>query len=184
MAFKSFDTNQTGDNQSLPWFEEYVKSDSSIIGQTVDVSSIRLTQKGMMIITRLARGFIYKSHVSHDHVLEFIKAWSGRKEKSPILQVLVTDMRPYINLGVEDTRHGIWSVGDRDSWSQAYATVDDNPLTSPSVNPFPLPSPDTSVLSDSLTEEGIVSQTSQERPLEASGNRLNGVKRTKTSKSS
>lgn len=184
MAFRHFPSNTDGDNHSLPWFEEIVKSDNQTVGKTIDVKSVRLTVKGMMILTDIAKGFIYQSHPAYPHVLEFIKAWSGKKDKSPILQVQVTDIRPFISLGVDDERFGVWSVENNQSWSQAYNTVSDNPINQPSVNPFPLPSPGVSGLSDSLKDDGILMQTSQDMPLEASGSRLNSTKRTKTSKGS
>ena len=189
MTFRSFPSNTDGDNQSIPWFEELVKSDSQKVGKTVDVKSIRLTPKGMMIITSQAKGFIYQSHQAYDHVLEFVRAWAGSKTASPILQVLVTDIRPFINLGIDDERHGVWSVEANGSWSQAYDKTSDNPDIQPPVNPFPLPSPSVSGLSDSqkaadsLRGDGIIMQTSQEMPLEAPASRLNSIKRTKTSKS-
>lgn len=189
MAFKSFPSNTDGDNQSLPWFEEFVKSDNQTVGKTIDVRSVRLTPKGMMILTSQAKGFIYQSHPAYCHVLEFVKAWSGRREESPVLQVLVTDIRPFINLGVDDERHGVWSVETNGSWCQSYSKTSDNPDIKPSVNPFPLPSPSVSGLSDrqtgkpdTLAQDGIIIQTSQEMPLEEPGRHLNHVKRTKTSK--
>lgn len=189
MSFRSFPSNTDGDNHSLPWFEELVKSDSQTVGKTIDVKSVRLTVKGMMIITNQAKGFIYQSHPAYCHVLTYVKAWSGRKEESPILQVMVTDIRPFINLGVDDERHGVWSVETNQTWCQAYSTVSDNPDIKSPINPFPLPSPSDSGLSDSqsgerstLAKDGIIMQTSQEMPLGGPGRQVNHVKRTKTSK--
>ena len=182
MAFKSFPSDSQGDNQSLPWFEEFVKADSQSIGKTIDVKSVRLTPKGMMILTNQAKGFIYQSHPAYRHVLEFIKAWSGKRQPSPILQVMVIGIRPFINLGVDEERHGVWSVETEGQWNQAYHTTSDNPDIQASVNPFPMPSSGDRVLSDTLSEDGIIMRTSQEMPLTAPGSPLNSVKRTKTSK--
>lgn len=185
MGFKAFTSNQT-DDTALPWTEEYVSMNPDAIGTVHDVMTIRLTEKGMMIATSVSKAFIYKSHAAYDHVAEFVAAWSGKRMASPLLQVELTANRPYVVLGVDDIRHGVWGDSKDKSWRQAYATVSDNPAHA--TNPLPLPkSPGVSVLSDDSvpTQQdatAMVLQTSQEMPLEEAARRVNGAKGRNTRK--
>lgn len=180
MAFKAFDDSKNDDDNSLPWTEEYVKTNPNDIGEVYDVMTVRLTQKGMMIATGVSKAFIYKSQKTYDHVVEFVEAWSGKKTPSPILQAKLTTSRPFVLLGVDDVRSGMWSVRTNDSWRQGYATPADNP--SVTTNPLPLPTGcGDSVLSDDSAQDvgdamGLVTQTSQDLPLEKPGSLVNGVK--------
>lgn len=187
MTFKSFDTNNN-DEQSLPWTQEYVDQHPQHVGQTLDVTSVKLSDKGMVITTPVTRGFLYKSSVTYSHVLEFVEAWSGKKLKSPLLQIQLTGIRPFMVLGVDDDRHGVWSVNTNNTWTQGYATTKDNPTLS--TNPLPLPTPPSvSVPTDVINTHTPVQdasaylpQTSQEMPLEASASSLNSVKGRNTSR--
>ena len=185
MTFKAFGGNQT-DDTTLPWTEEYVSANPDAIGTIHDVKTLRTTDKGMMISTSVSKAFIYKSHGAYDHVIEFVNAWSGTKTPSPLLQVEMTATRPFINIGVDDTRMGMWGEKKDSSWRQAYATVNDNPQYS--TNPLPLPpSPGVVCLSDDSAHtkqdaSAMVIQTSQDLPLEAPARAVNGVKGRNTRK--
>lgn len=185
MAFKAFSGNQT-DDTALPWTEKYVSMNPDAIGTVHDVKTIRLTSKGLMVTTNISKAFIYKSHVAYDHVTEFVTAWAGKRTPSPLLQVELIAARPYIILGVDDVRQGIWGVDKQhESWRQAYATVGDNPAYA--TNPLPLPSPGVSVPSDDSARTlqdstAMVMQTSQDLPLEASARASNGSKGRNTRK--
>lgn len=185
MAFKAFGDSQT-DDRGLPWTEEYVSRNADAIGTVHDVKTIRLTSKGMMVTTAISKAFVYKSHVAYDHVTEFVTAWAGKKTPSPLLQVELTAARPYIILGVDDVRQGMWGEDKpQESWRQAYATVKDNPAYA--SNPLPLPSPGVSVPSDdsahaSQDAAAMVMQTSQDLPLEAPARGVNGSKGRNTHK--
>lgn len=181
MAFKAFQIAMHSDDTALPWTEEYISTNPDCIGNAYDVKSVRLTQKGMMIATDVAKAFIYKSHQTYSHVTEFLDGWGGKKIPSPLLQVKLTTSRPFVILGVDDARNGIWSPRDGDSWRQAYATVSDNP--SATSNPLPLPpSSGSHVPSNAPAGEIEVpavatpTQTSQDLPLEEPGRHLNGAK--------
>lgn len=185
MAFKAFSDNQT-DDTALPWTEEYVSMNPDAIGTVHDVKTIRLTAKGLMVTTAISKAFIYKSHVAYGHVTEFVTAWAGKKTASPLLQVELIAARPYIILGVDDIRQGMWGEDKQNtSWRQAYATVQDNPAY---VNPLPLPSPGVSVPSDDDSAHALqdaaamVMQTSQDLPLEAPARAVNGSKGRNTRK--
>ena len=186
MAFRQFQTGSHGDDTSLPWTEEYLKTNPQDIKSVHDVVTVRLTTKGMMISTSVSKSFIYKSHVSYNHMIEFLDAWSGKKMSSPLLQVQLISIRPFINLGTDDIRQGVWSPKSDESWRQAYATTRDNPM-SPS-NPLPLPkSSGVSVLSDDSAQEivdcqDIKLQTSQDLPLEEAASGVNGHKGRNTRK--
>lgn len=179
MAFKAFSGNQT-DDTTLPWTEEYVSTNPGAIGTIHDVKVLRTTDKGLMISTGVSKAFIYKSHAAYDHVIEFVTAWSGTKTPSPLLQVELTANRPYVVLGVDDTRKGIWGDKKESSWRQAYATVSDNPAYG--TNPLPLPpSPGVSVPSEDSAHtlqdaSRLQMQTSQDLPLEEPARRVNGSK--------
>lgn len=179
MAFKAFSGNQT-DDTALPWTEEYVSMNPDAIGTVHDVRTVRLTSKGLMVTTGISKAFIYKSHVAYDHVTEFVTAWAGKKTPSPLLQVELIAVRPYIILGVDDVRQGMWGEDkQQESWRQAYATVKDNPAYA--INPLPLPSPGVSVSSEdsahtSQDAAGMVMQTSQDLPLEEPVRQVNGSK--------
>lgn len=180
MAFRQFQTVSHGDDTSLPWTEEYLKTNPHDIQSIHDVMTVRLTAKGMMISTRVSKSFIYKSHVSYNHMIEFLDAWSGKKMSSPLLQVQLISVRPFINLGTDDIRQGVWSPKSEESWRQAYATTKDNPMSPP--NPLPLPkSSGVSVLSDDSAQgiadcQDIKLQTSQDLPLEEATSAVNGRK--------
>lgn len=181
MTFKPFDTDNN-DEQSLPWTQEYVGQQPERIGNTLDVTSIKLSDKGMVITTSVTRGFLYKSSTTYKHVLEFVEAWSGKKLKSQILQIQLTNIRPFMVLGVDDERHGYWSPNKDNTWTQCYATAKDNSTLS--TNPLPLPPPpsnrvptdDTSTPAHTEDASAYLPQTSQDLPLEAPGSRLNSVK--------
>lgn len=181
MAFKAFQTNDN-DEQSLPWTQDYVEKHPTEVGQHVDVRSIKLSDKGMVITTSVARGFLYKSSLTYNHVKEFVEAWSGKRLKSPILQIELTSIRPFMTLGVDDERHGVWSSTTDNSWTQAYWTTHDNPTTS--NNPLPMPtSPSDSVPTDDdnthvpvESAKPLVMQTSQDLPLEEPAGSVNNVK--------
>ena len=179
MTFKPFGGNQT-DDTSLPWTEEYISTNVDAIGTIHDVRTLRTTDKGLMISTSASKAFIYKSHGAYDHVIEFVNAWSGKKAPSPLLQVELTSTRPFINLGVDDVRMGIWGEKKDSSWRQAYATVNDNPTYT--TNPLPLPpSPGVVCPSEDSTHTwkdatAIPMQTSQELPLEEAARQVNGSK--------
>lgn len=183
MGFKAFSGSQT-DDTGLPWTEEYVSINPDMVGTIHDVKTLRQTDKGLMIATNVSKAFIYKSHVAYDHVIEFVTAWSGKKTPSPLLQVELTANRPYVVLGVDDCRQGIWGDSKDKSWRQAYATVNDNPTYA--TNPLPLPpSPGDSVPSDdsartSQDAAAMVMQTSQDLPLEEPARQVNGSKGRKT----
>lgn len=181
MTFKSFDIDNN-DEQSLPWTQDYVENNSHRVGDTLDVTTIKLSNKGMVIITSVTKGFVYKSNKTYDHLLEFVEGWSGRKLKSPILQIKLTNIRPFMTLGVDDERYGYWSLPTNNTWTQCYATAKDNPTLS--TNPLPLPTPPSnSVPTDDINTHAPVQstndfllQTSQDLPLEASASRPNSVK--------
>lgn len=181
MTFKSFDNNDN-DTQSLPWTQDYVEKYPQHVGDTLDIISIKLSDKGMVLTTSVTRGFIYKSNTTYNHVIEFAKAWSDKKLKSPLLQLQLTNIRPFMVLGVDDERFGYWSTQPDNTWRQCYATAKDNPTTL--TNPLPLPTPPSdSVPTDDInthtptqSDNELLPQTSQDLPLEASGSRLNGVK--------
>lgn len=181
MTFKPFDVANS-DEQTLPWTQDYVEKYPQHVGGTLDVTSIKLSDKGLVVITSVTRGFIYKSNIMYDHVVEFVEAWSGRKLKSPILQIQLTNIRPFMVLGVDDERHGYWSVKSNNTWTQCYATAKDN--TTLSANPLPLPTPPSdSVPTDDINTHAPVQQandflpqTSQDLPLTASASSPNGVK--------
>lgn len=182
MAFKAFQTGSQSDDLTLPWTEEYISQDNSRIGMVIDVISVRLTEKGMMVTTSVSKAFVYKSNAIYSHLLEFLEAWSGRKEKSPLLQVKLTASRPFIEVGVDDIRFGIWGSKTDNNWRQAYATTSDN--QSVTTNPLPMPSrPSVSVPSDDsasacMPEEPTeyLPQTSQDLGLAAPARASNGVK--------
>lgn len=181
MTFKAFD-NSVNDEQSLPWTQEYVERHPQCVGDTLDIVSIKLSDKGMILTTSVTRGFIYKSNITYNHVIEFVKAWTDKKLKSPILQLQLTNIRPFVVLGVDDERFGYWSTQSNDIWRQCYATAKDNITLS--TNPFPLPTPPSvSVLTDDINTHtpvrqatDLLPQTSQDLPLEASASPLNGAK--------
>lgn len=194
MTFRQFDSDNN-DEQSLPWTQEYVEKNKNCVGDTLDITSIKLSDKGVVITTPVTKGFIYKSNMTYSHVVEFVEAWSGRKLKSPLLQLRLTDIRPFMVLGIDDERFGYWSTKTNNTWTQSYATTKDNPTTT--TNPLPLPTghvnttspPSDSVLTDDINTHAptqsatdLLPQTSQEMPLEASGSRLNGAKGRNTSR--
>lgn len=185
MTFKAFGGNQT-DDTTLPWTEEYVSTNPDAIGTIHDVKTLRTTDKGLMISTSVSKAFIYKSHGAYDHVIEFVNAWSGTKTSSPLLQVELTATRPFINIGVDDVRKGIWGEKRDSSWRQAYATVNDNPHHT--TNPLPLPSSPGVVCQSEDTAHtsrdaaAMVMQTSQDLPLEESARGVNGSKGRNTRK--
>lgn len=181
MAFKAFNTDSQTDDMTLPWAEEYIKMHDNAVGQAFDIITIRLTEKGMMFATPVCKAFVYKSHVSYQHVMQFLDAWSGKLQESPVLQVQLTSFRPFVSLGVDDVRFGIWGSKSNDTWRQGYATGKDNPAYAD--NPLPLPRSGVSVLSDSNAQapvptdaSGYPIQTSQEMPLEEPRTASNGVK--------
>lgn len=187
MAFKAFQTDRHNDDTTLPWSEQYINDNPDCIGSAYDVRTIRLTQKGMMIATDVSKAFIYKSHQTYNHVVEFVEGWAGKKTASPLLQVQMTTHRPFIILGVDDVRSGMWSAKSEDSWRQAYATVSDNPTVN--TNPLPLPPAPSgdSVLSDDSNPHlsdarSIPIVKSQDLPLEEPARRVNGVKGRNTRK--
>lgn len=187
MTFKPFQTNDNNE-QSLPWTQDYVQQHPTSVGQTLDITSIKLSDKGMVIMTSVTRGFIYKSNQTYSHVKEFVDAWSGRKLKSPLLQLQLTNIRPFMVLGVDDSRYGVWSTNTNNSWTQGYWSTHDNPMLS--SNPLPLPTPPSvSVPTDDIDTHthlqdttGLTPQTSQEMPLEAPTSPLNGAKGRNTSR--
>lgn len=188
MSFKTFETDDSNDEQSLPWTQDYVEHNPSCVNTTHDVKAIKLSDKGMMVTTNVARGFVYKSNTTYNHVVEYVKAWSGTKKKSPILQIKLTNIRPYMVLGIDDERHGYWSTEANSRWTQAYATNSDIPQTP--VNPFPMPtSPSDSVPTDDSADAPVQSanalpmQTSKEMPLEEAGRPSNGTKGRNTHRS-
>lgn len=188
MTFRQFD-NVDNDERSLPWTQDYVEKHPQCIGDVLDVTSMKLTDKGVVITTPVTKGFIYKSNVTYSHVVEFVEAWSGKKMKSPLLQLQLTEIRPFMTLGIDDERFAYWSTKTNNSWTQSYATTKDNPTLS--KNPLPLPTSDDDTTTppsvsvptvDNTTHAPTQSaadflpQTSQEMPLEASGSPLNGAK--------
>lgn len=183
MTFKAF-SHHASDDTAIMWTEEMIARDPSQIGCQHDVVMLRTTDKGLMVVTSMSKAFIYKSHHAYNHVIEFVTAWSGKMMKSPLLMVEITSSRPFIILGIDDSRSGVWGKQQGTTWRQAYATVNDNPSSPP--NPFPLPaSPGDSVLSEDSAgimqdTSALQMQTSQDLPLEAPARLVNGAKGRKT----
>lgn len=193
MAFKAFGHEGITTDNSLPFAEAYLKANPSMLNACWDLRKVSLTAKGMMFVCDDWKAFVWKSTDTYKHIHAYLLAWQGTKQKTQVMQAMLVECKPYIVLGVEETRHAYWSSPSNDAWTQAYATAQDNPNADMHTrNPFPMPASSTPDISlhassayDAASLEPIATTTTElsDLPLEDPARALNGKKRTKVSKS-
>lgn len=175
MAFKLMPGSSVN-TERLPWAEKYRESHPKHVGQTWDVRDIKQTDKGLILECEDWAAWIWSSKELCKHVLDFVKAWHTSKKASPVLQLMLTEGKPYYAVGVDDERKARWGMTTTSHWHQSYDKVSDNPGAS--SNPLPLPPSlehhelavdDNENLSPTATE-----LTSSDLPLESPGRHRNG----------
>lgn len=175
MAFKLMPGSSIN-AEKLPWAEKYREQYPKHVSQTWDVRDVKQTDKGLILECEDWAAWVWSSKDLCRHVLEFVKLWYAAKKPAPVLQLMLTEGKPYYAVGVDDERQARWGMTTQSHWHQSYNTVGDNPEAS--SNPLPLPSsPNGSgiAVSDNSEQELMPpSEMSPDLPLEAPGRHRNG----------
>lgn len=137
MAFKLMPGSSIN-AEKLPWAEKYREQYPKHTSQTWDVRDVKQTDKGLIIECEDWAAWIWSSKDLCKHVLEFVKLWYAAKKPAPVLQLMLTEGKPYYAVGVDDERQARWGMTTQSHWHQSYNRVGDNPEAS--SNPLPLPS--------------------------------------------
>lgn len=127
------------DDRDLPWANEYLDG----YGQAEDISKVfKLIPgtKGILVLTELFKGFIFKGSTTHDYLLDAIQVWKqdGRLPFLLFAQVLESGK---IRVAVDDQGECVVVVDKRGNVEFKFPKDDSGSEETPSNNPFILGSP-------------------------------------------
>lgn len=107
MAFKVTSKPKSSSSQ-LPWANEYIESNSTDIGNVWDVICVKLKPSGLILETDNWASWLFKSTDEYKELVIYLKDWVESKESNPVLQLQLTEDKPFFYIGEDDERTTEW----------------------------------------------------------------------------
>jgi hypothetical protein len=138
MVVKKFNSGSSED--TLPWVNEFVNQ-SGQRDLSVLVRKMVKGQKGIIVITSVFKGFLFKNSAIYGFITEALDKWITREQTAFPLYAVLED--GILTLGIDpDDKPCQWIV-DGNNYQQKLGKPD-MVGTNPAMNPFLFPSPPTS----------------------------------------
>lgn len=133
------------DFNDLPWVNEYI---NSVIGEEGDVSPVSkmfFTAKGLLVLTKDFKGFIFKESKTYRHIYDAIPHWKA-SPSLPFRLYAQALSSGKLAIAIEDTEDSVLIVDSSNGLSFKSSDGEDGSLGGDSTNPFipNLPVPTTS----------------------------------------
>lgn len=138
MVLKKFNSGSSEDN--LPWVNEFVNT-SGQRDISVLVRKMVKGQKGIIVVTTVFKGFLFKNSAIYGFITEALESWVNRSQTAFPLYAILED--GILTLGVDpDDKPCQWIV-EGNTYQQKLGKLDMVGIN-PMENPFLFPSPPTS----------------------------------------
>lgn len=92
--------NEESNESNKPWINEYLDEEGSP-GDMSPVLSLKVTQKGMLVLCQDFKGFLFKESSSYEQIIEAIPAWKEQKDL-PFQVVGIAQKNGKIGVAIDD----------------------------------------------------------------------------------
>lgn len=106
MAFKPLPGSDQNSDQ-LDWANDVVQKNVDLVGRVWDVTKVKLRPKGLIVECNDFAGWYFKSSDEYKALIIYLERWYESKQNNPVLQIQLTDKKPYFRLGEDDERRTV-----------------------------------------------------------------------------
>lgn len=106
-----FLTDDSQESNDLPWANDFIAS-SGESNINTNIVEIRTSTKGLLLIGRLYKGFVFTGSKSHSQLTEAIDAWK-KHTSLPYAVIMTVNEKGRISVGVDDDQQSTVHVGKK-----------------------------------------------------------------------
>lgn len=109
MAFRVIELPELSGDGEIPWLTELLKAEPRYNGKMFQVTTVAFSTKGVMVVTKHFKAFLFKSNPYYDFLWEACTVWVENNLPTHALMALVTESsKAKFTLGVEDSLESHW----------------------------------------------------------------------------
>lgn len=111
MAFKPLPGSDQNSDQ-LDWANDVVQNNPDLVDRVWDVTKVKLRPKGLIVECSDFAGWYFKSSEEYKSLVIYLERWHESKQNNPVLQIQLTNKKPYFRLGEDDERKALmpWAL--------------------------------------------------------------------------